>query len=557
MLLLLAYRTYGRFLARQVFQLDDSQPTPAHTQRDDIDFVPAPPLMLFGHHFASIAGLGPLLGPTIAVIWGWVPALLWIVLGSILIGAVHDLGCLYSSIRNRGRTVADIAHDVAGARARVLFLLFSIFAIGLAMGVFVINIAHLFAPGAGGAEGGHVPEAVLPSVALIGLAVIVGLLVYRFRMRLGRITLIALLVSLMFVWLGVRLPITAVGGFELTAERWTAILLIYAFAASVLPVWLLLQPRDYMNSFQLFLGMGLLLLGVLIGRPAITAPAVSFEAQNLPPLFPLLFITVACGAVSGFHSLVASGTTARQLDRASHALPIGYGAMLTEGLLAVLALMAVAAGLGAEWGARYSDWLAVGKQSLANFVHGAGVIVSQTGIPLEVAKVFVATVAIGFALTTLDTGARLIRYNIQELGQALRLPILNNAYLATAGAVGLIGFFALMRMPDPVTGQLQSVGTILWQLFGTSNQLLAALALLVVSLYLRALGRPTLYTLVPMVFMLIATLSALALGMQGFWAKGNWLLFGFSGLILLLALWLVGEAIIAWQRGAIAARLQR
>ncbi len=555
-LLLLAYRTYGRFLARRVFQLDDSQPTPAHTQRDDIDYVPTPPLVLFGHHFASIAGLGPLLGPAIAVIWGWVPALVWIVLGSILIGAVHDLGCLYSSIRNRGRTVADIAHDVAGARARVLFLLFGIFAIGLAMGVFVINIANLFAPGAGGAEGGHVPEAVLPSVALIGLAVIVGLLFYRFRMRLSWVTLVAVLVSLVFVWLGVRLPITAVGGFELTAERWSVILLIYAFLASVLPVWLLLQPRDYLNSFQLFLGMGLMLLGVLIGRPAITAPAVSFEAQNLQPLFPLLFITVACGAVSGFHSLVASGTTSRQLDRASHALPIGYGAMLTEGLLAVLALMAVAAGLGSEWGARYSDWLAAGKQSLANFVHGAGTIVSYAGIPLDVAKVFVATVAIGFALTTLDTGARLIRYNIQELGQALRLPILNNAYLATAGAIGLIGFFALMRAPDPATGQLQSVGTILWQLFGTSNQLLAALALLVVSLYLRALGRPTLYTLIPMVFMLMVTLSALVLGMQGFWAQGNWLLFGFSGLILLLALWLVGEAIVAWQRGAVAAHLQ-
>jgi len=285
----------------------------------------------------------------------------------------------------------------------------------------------------------------------------------------------------------------------------------------VLPVWLLLQPRDYLNSFQLFLGMGLLLVGVLIGRPAITAPAFHFEAKNLQPLFPILFITVACGAVSGFHSLVASGTTSRQLDRASHALPIGYGGMLTEGLLAVLALMAVAAGLGTEWGNRYSDWLAAGKGALANFVHGAGAIVGMTGIPLDVAKVFVATVAIGFALTTLDTGARLIRYNMQELSRALRLPVLGNPYLATAVAIGIIGFFALLRAPDPVTGQLKSVGSILWQLFGASNQLLAALALLVVSLYLRSLGRPTVYTLLPMAFMLVVTISALGLGMQGFW----------------------------------------
>jgi carbon starvation protein len=555
-LLWLAYRSYGRFLARRVFPLDDSEPTPAHTLRDGRDYVPAPPLVLFGHHFASIAGLGPLLGPAIAVIWGWVPALLWILLGCILIGAVHDLGCLYSSIRNRARTVADIALDVAGRRARVLFLLFSIFAIGLAMGVFVINIANLFAPGEGGAGGGHVPQAVLPSAMLIVLALGIGVLFYRYRVRLSWLTLVGVALSLLFVWLGVRMPITAIAGFELTSDRWTIILLVYAFMASVLPVWLLLQPRDYLNSFQLFLGMGLLLTGVLIGRPAITAPAFHFEAKNLQPLFPILFITVACGAVSGFHSLVASGTTSRQLARASHALPIGYGGMLMEGLLAVLALMAVAAGLGAEWGTRYSDWLAAGKQLLANFVHGAGAIVSMTGIPLEVAKVFVATVAIGFALTTLDTGARLIRYNMQELSRALRLPALGNPYLATALAIGIIGFFALLRAPDPVTGQLKSVGSILWQLFGASNQLLAALALLVVSLYLRSLGRPTVYTLLPMGFMLVVTISALVLGMQGFWAQGNRLLFGFSGAILLLALWLVGEAVLAWQRGGVAVRAE-
>ncbi len=551
-----AYRAYGRMLARRVFPLDDSQSTPAHTLRDDRDYVPTPPVVLFGHHFASIAGLGPLLGPAIAVIWGWLPALLWIILGSILIGAVHDLGCLYSSIRNQGRTVADLAYDVAGMRARVLFLLFSIFAIGLAMGVFVINIASLFAPGEGGAEGGHVPEAVLPSAMLVVLALITGLLFYRFRMRLSGLTFIAVVLSLIFVWLGVRMPITAIGGLELSADRWTVILLLYAFLASVLPVWLLLQPRDYLNSFQLFLGIGLLFVGVLMGQPTITAPALNFEAKNLQPLFPMLFITVACGAVSGFHSLVASGTTSRQLDRASHALPIGYGGMLAEGLLAVLALMAVAAGLGAEWSARYSDWLMAGKSALANFVHGAGAIVSMTGIPLDVAKVFVATVAIGFALTTLDTGTRLIRYNTQELSRALGMSGLGNPYLATAVAVGIIGFFALLKAPDPVTGQLKSVGTILWGLFGASNQLLAALALLVVSLYLRALGRPTVYTLLPMAFMLIVTISALILGMRGFWAQGNGLLFGFSGIILLLAVWLVGEAVLMWGRGGVAVRME-
>ena len=548
-LLVLAYRWYGRWLATRVFPLDDSEPTPAHTLRDGRDFVPAPPLVVFGHHFASIAGLGPLLGPAIAVIWGWVPALLWIVLGCIFVGAVHDLGCMYSSMRNRARSVADLANDVAGARARTLFLLFGVFAIALAMGVFVINIANLFAPGAGGAEGGHVPEAVLPSAALIGLALVVGVLFYRYRVSLAKLTLPALVASLLFVWLGVQYPITSLFGWELTASRWTYLLLGYALVATLLPVWVLLQPRDYLNSFQLFLGMGLLLAGASVGGFTLSAPAFNPAPVGAPPLFPLLFITIACGAVSGFHSLVASGTTVRQLDRQSHALPIGYGGMLTEGLLATLALLAVAAGLGAEWQARYPDWLTAGKGALANFVHGAGALVSAVGVPLALAKVFVATVAVGFALTTLDTGARLIRYNLQELGRAWRIALLTNPTLSTLLAVGLIGFFALLKAPDPITGEPKSVGALLWQLFGASNQLLAALSLLVVSLYLRSLGRPTLYTLLPMAFMLVATLTALVIGMRNFALQGNTLLLGFSALIFALAVWLVGEAIVAWRRG--------
>lgn len=549
-LLALAYRWYGRWLTARVFPLDDSEPTPAHTLRDGRDFVPAPPLVVFGHHFASIAGLGPLLGPAIAVIWGWVPALLWIVLGCIFVGAVHDLGCLYSSVRNRARSVADLAYDVAGARARTLFLLFGIFAIALAMGVFVINIANLFAPGAGGAEGGHVPEAVLPSAALIAIALVVGVLFYRSRVSLAKLTLPALMASVVFVWLGVQYPITSLLGMELTAPIWTYLLLGYALIATLLPVWVLLQPRDYLNSFQLFLGMGLLLMGALMGGFTLSAPAFNPAPAGAPPMFPLLFITIACGAVSGFHSLVASGTTVRQLDRQSHALAIGYGGMLTEGLLATLALLSVAAGLGAEWQARYPDWLTAGKGALANFVHGAGTLVSAVGVPLPLAKVFVATVAVGFALTTLDTGARLIRYNLQELGRAWRLTPLSNPTLSTLLAVGLIGFFALLKAPDPVSGELKSVGALLWQLFGASNQLLAALSLLVVSLYLRSLGRPTLFTLLPMGLMLVATLAALIIGMRTFATQGNTLLLGISALIFALAVWLVGEALLAWRYGA-------
>jgi len=542
--LLVAYRWYGTFLVKRVFGVDDASPTPAHTLRDDVDYVPAPAPVLFGHHFASIAGLGPLLGPAIAVVWGWLPALIWIVIGSIFIGAVHDAGCLVASIRNRARSIADVTADVMGHRARTLFLLFAIFALSLAMGVFVVNISTLFAPGAGAAEGGHVPQAVLPSAMLIVIALVVGVLHYRVRLPLAPLTVGAVALSLLFIWIGVRLPVTGVAGFSLNPERWTYALMLYAFVASILPVWLLLQPRDYVNSFQLYLGMALLFVGAVVGSPQMVAPAVNTSAQGLQPLFPMLFITVACGAVSGFHALVASGTTSKQLSKESHVQPVAYGGMLTEGLLATLALVSVSAGFGSfgEWSSRYADWKSAGTHALSNFVHGAGVIVSSCGLPLDLAKVFIATVAVGFALTTLDSGTRLIRYNIQELGGAWRLSLLQRPLVATAIAVGCIGGFALMRSPDPITGQLKPLGSILWQLFGTSNQLLAGLSLLVVSLYLRALGRASAYTAVPMAFMLVVTISALLWSMWNFWNQGNWLLLSIAGVILLLALWLVKEA---------------
>lgn len=554
----LAYRFYGSFLARRVFQLDDNRPTPAHTMRDDRDYVPSHPAVVFGHHFASIAGLGPLLGPAIAVVWGWLPALIWILLGSIFVGAVHDLGSLFASLRHQARSIGDITEEVVNNRARMLFLLFAIFAMSLAMGVFVLNIAQLFAPGEGGAEGGHVPEAVLPSGMLIVLAVVVGVLHYRYKLALLPLTLVGVALSLFFVWLGTIFPLSGIGNFTFTPNFWTYALMAYAYIASVLPVWLLLQPRDYINSFQLYLGMLLLFAGVLIGGLAgqlhLVAPAINTKAENLPPLFPMLFITVACGAVSGFHCLVASGTTSKQLDRESHALPVAYGGMLTEGLLATLALLGVAAGFTAvEWWQNYADWKLAGAKALSNFVHGAGTIVAQTGVPHHIAKVFIATIAVGFALTTLDSATRLIRYNIQELATAVKFEPLRNPYIATAVAVSLIGFFALMKIPDPSTGQLKPAGTILWALFGTSNQLLAGLALLVVSLYLRSLGRPTTFTAAPMCFMLVVTVTALLLSIRNFWVQGNWFLLGFACLILALAFWLIVEAVLTLRRQVVPA----
>lgn len=549
----LAYRFYGNFLARRVLQLDDSNETPAHTLRDDKDYIPTHPAIVFGHHFASIAGLGPLLGPTIAAIWGWLPALFWILLGSIFIGAVHDIGCLFTSLRLKARSICDITGDIVSNRARILFLMFAIFAMSLAMGVFVLNIAQLFSPGESGAESGHVPESVLPSLALVFIALAFGILRYRYRFPLLRLTVFGILASLFFVWLGTKYPLSGIGNVTFTPAIWTYTLMIYAYIASMLPVWLLLQPRDYLNTFQLFLGMILLFVGALIGglsgQLRLSAPPVNLNAENLPPLFPMLFITVACGAVSGFHSLVASGTTSKQLDKESHALPVAYGGMLTEGLLAVLSLLAVTSGFTAvEWAQNYADWKVAGSKALSNFVHGASVLVSQIGVPHGIAKVFIATIAVGFALTTLDTATRLIRYNIQELAAALKIKPLTNLHIATGFAVLLIGFFAMMKIPDPVTGQLKPAGTILWALFGTSNQLLAGLALLAVTLYLRSLARPTIFTVAPMGFMLVVTVSALLISIRNFFVQGNWILLAFSVLILSLAIWLLVEAILTLRR---------
>jgi carbon starvation protein len=531
------YIFYARYLARRVFHLDGSTPTPAHTLTDGVDYVPSNRFVLFGHHYASIAGLAPMLGPAVAVIWGWLPAMVWVVLGTLLIGAVHDFSALVISVRARGMSIGKVAEDIMGPRAKTLFHIIIFFLVALAMGVFVYVVADLF-------PSRYHPEAVGPTFSLMILAVIMGWLVYKRRYRIGPLTLAAFFAMLALVWFGMELP---VGG--VSRDQWSVVLLAYTFFASVLPVWLLLQPRDYINSLLLYLGIAMMFAGFFMLGPTFQAPAIDLHPEGAPPVFPFVFITIACGAISGFHGLVSSGTTAKQINKETDATFIGYGGMIGESLLGLSAVLATTAGFAsaAAWSDHYRNW-EVARQLSANlgaFIDGAGLFIAQLGVPEVTARSFVAVVAVAFALTSLDTAARLLRFNISEIGETLRVPALQNRYLASALAVFAIAFFTFFRIDG------RPAGLTLWQLFGTTNQILGGLTLLAVTLYLLQKNWPAIYTLLPMLFMMVTTLAAMVAKLRDFagawWADralGNLLLLLMGGVIFGLSIWLAVEAII-------------
>ncbi|MEE8583498.1 MAG: carbon starvation protein A [Acidobacteriota bacterium] len=531
----LGYRLYARYLGQRIFELDPEAPTPAHELQDGIDYVPSNKYVLFGHHYASIAGLSPMLGPAIAVIWGWVPAMLWVVLGTLFIGAVHDFGALVISMRSKGMSVGKVAEDIIGARAKTLFHILIFFLIALAMGVFVQICGVLL-------SAAFHPEAVYPTATLMLLAIAVGWLVYKKNARLGWITAVAFAVTLLSVWLGLRLPVI-----DMAVGDWKVILLIYSFAASVLPVWLLLQPRDYINSLLLYLGLVSIFAGFFILQPQFVAPAVNAAPQGAPPLFPFVFIIIACGAISGFHGLVSSGTTAKQINKETDAPFIGYGGMIGESLLGLLSVLACTAGFATRdlWSSHYLSWDAAQGlgPNMKAFIDGAGLFLSQLGLPLELAQAFVALIAISFALTTLDSATRLLRFNISEMGETLGSPILGNRYLASMLAVLVIGFFAFYEIDG------QPAGLALWELFGTTNQVLGGLTLLAITLYLMQRGKNCLFAALPMVFMLLTTLLAMSIKIGDFWEQGTWLLLVLGVGILGLSVWLSVEAALRIRQG--------
>ncbi len=419
----LGYFVYARFLARRIFVLDPSAPTPAHTMTDDVDYVPTRRSILFGHHFASITGLAPMLGPAVAVIWGWLPATLWVVLGAIFVGCVHDLSALVVSIRDRGMSIGKVAEGIIGPRAKMLFHLIIFFGIALAMGVFVFVIAGMFDPS-------MFPSAVLPSGVLVVLALIMGWLLYRRKFPLAPTTAVGFVIVLGAMWIGMKNPLVGAGADAWPSGRgWTFILLGYAGIASVLPVWSLLQARDFLNSLLLYLGLILAYVGVFVWHPDFAAPAFRPDPAGAPPMFPFVFIIIACGAASGFHSLVASGTTAKQIDSEADARLIGYGGMIGESMLGLLAVLACTAGLVGPaatdptqvWQTTYADWASIGAlaDKIGAFVTGTSNFIEALGVAPELATAFVAVVVVSFALTTLDSATRLLRFNISEIGETL------------------------------------------------------------------------------------------------------------------------------------------
>ncbi len=587
---LVAYHTYGRWLARKIFGLHGEADVPSKTFRDDVDYVPTKKAVIFGHHFTSIAGTGPIVGPAIAVFWGWLPALLWVVFGSIFIGAVHDFGALIISMRNQGRTVGDVAGRLITPRTRFLFLGILALALTVVLAVFGLVIAIIMAT---------YPESVLSIWIELPVAILVGWWVYR---RGGNLLIPSLMIlALMYgtIWVGVYyLPIdlSAILGIPLVGEQfwnavvvWTLILLAYSFFASVLPVWLLLQPRDFTNSHKLVAALLLLVAGLFVaslsGQADLfsSAPAIARDIPvDAPPIWPFLFITISCGAVSGFHCLVSSGTSSKQVASETDAQYVGYGAMLLEGALATVVILACCAGVGMgkfervatpeggqtyvamknavgeplvgrmAWQTNYDTqkgWAASNKLKpmVGAFVEGGANFLAALGIPFEFAVGIIAVLVASFASTTMDTATRLQRYVLQEFARSMKLEPLTNKYAATALAVGAGGSLALFVGQQPGTG-----GMILWPLFGATNQLLAGLAFMVTVFYLWRRSKPVLFALLPMLVMLLMPAWAMLWNLfapeRGWISQGNYLLTGFGLGILALQLWMMWEGFSAWPK---------
>ncbi len=545
---LLAYRLYGKFLGRKIFNLSNATKTPAAAVNDGQDFVPTKKGIIFGHHFTSIAGTGPIVGPAIGIIWGWVPALIWVLVGTIVMGAVHDFGALVVSMRNQGKSISEATSQYINKRARTLFFIVVLLELWIVIAIFGLIIAIVF---------NIYPQAVFPVWCEIPIAIVLGWAIYKKGAKINLATIIAVVLMYITVVIGHFLPLAmpTIAGIPATGV-WSIILLIYAYIASTLPVTTLLQPRDYINAWQLMVAMILLVLGILasglFGGLKVVAPAVQAHPEGSPSLWPFLFITIACGAISGFHSLVSSGTSAKQVAQEEDAIAVGYGSMIMEGMLAVLVIIAVAAGIGmgyqpkegaelfgaAAWTTHYASWAAAAGlgSKIAAFVVGSANMIAVLGIPKQIAIVIMGVFIASFAGTTLDTATRLQRYVIQELGSDLKAKFLQNKWIATAIAVvsALILAFA--------TGPTGAGAMKLWPLFGAVNQALAALALITISSYLKKKGGlKWLFTGIPAVFMSFMTIWALIVNEKNFIAAGNGLLYIINGIIIVFAVWIVIE----------------
>ena len=546
----LVYKFYGKFISKKIYELNDENITPANEFEDGIDYVPTRKEIIFGHHFTSIAGTGPIVGPAIGIIWGWLPAIIWIVVGTLVIGAVHDFGALVLSIRNKGKSISEITGKYINKRTQRAFFSIVFLELLIVIAIFGLIMAVIF---------DMFPQSVLPMWFQIPIAIWLGWMVYKKKGNLALFSVIAVILMYSSVIVGTYIPLTMPGLANIPATGvWTIILLVYAYIASMLPVTTLLQPRDYINSHQLFVALFLLFAGVFaagFGNPDfhIVAPAININPSEAPPLIPFIFITIACGAISGFHSLVSSGTSAKQLEKETDSQLIGFGAMIMEGVLATLVVIAVAAGIGIAyqsgegnilsgipaWTAHYSSWTAAKGlgSKISAFVIGAANIVHAIGIPKSVAIVIMGVFVVSFAGTTLDTATRIQRYVLSVLFGEVK--IFQNRKFATGVAVVTAGLLAF------ATGASGSGALKLWPMFGATNQTLAALALLLVTIWLKKKGgKRFLISGIPCIFMAFITTWALILNQINFIGARNTVLLILNLIILSLNVWIIIEGII-------------
>jgi carbon starvation protein len=555
----IGYRFYSKWVAEKIYRLDPNYVTPAHQYSDGVDFVPTKKMILWGHHFTSVAGAAPIVGPAIAVYWGWLPAFLWVTLGTVFAAGVHDFGTLVLSVRNKGQSVGTITNKLIGKRAKIMFLFIILILVLMVNAVFAWVIANLFV---------KFPASVLSVFLQIPLAIWIGYAVYKKKKGMLVPSLIALAVMYGAAILASRVPALQIdfvryfGGADSTVMFglsgvsmaflvWIVVLMVYVYIASTLPVWKLLQPRDYINSHQLVVGLFILYAGLIFLQPKVTAPAMNAAATDVS-WFPLLFITIACGAISGFHGLVSSGTSSKQLEKETDARFVGYLGAVGEGVLALIAIIAVITVFAtkADFTAAYSSFAAASAGGLGNFINGAAQLATGIWIPADIARTIVSIIVVSFAATTLDTSVRLMRYIIAEIGSEYNVQALTKTHVATTVAV--VSSAALVLLPKGPNG-FGSGGYLLWPLFGTSNQLLAGVSLLLVSIWLKRQGRNYLVTFIPMVFVFFMTLWAMIQQVVFQWSgygsgELNMLLFGIGGLILIFVFWIIIEAIAAFSR---------
>lgn len=497
---ILGYLFYGRYLSGQM-ELDDSRQTPARQINDGVDFVPAKSNLLLGQHFSAIAAAGPIVGPILAGIWfGWIPALLWIILGSIFIGGVHDFTSLTASIRHKAASIGEIVKEHMSRTSYILFLIFIWLALIYVIIAFTDITAQTFRTVT--ADMAYGPAVAASSILYLLLGVIMGVLLYKFRVRLWLVTALFLPLVFCTIWIGPKLPYPVISFFSgITVKQWDAVLLIYCFIASMMPVWLLLQPRGYLGGWLLYLTIIIGLFGALFGSFSIEYPAFNIDGlkslTNGKLIFPVLFITVACGACSGFHGIVSSGTTSKQLMKETDAKIVGYGGMLLEGLVGVLALATL------MMIPRDSQNLTMDPNLI--YANGLANYLGLAGIGFSVSYSFALLAFSTFVYDTLDVTTRLARYILQELtGWNTRAGSFFSALITL-----LVPFVFLMLTKEK--GYL-----VAWPIFGTSNQLLASLILLSISVWLIRNGKNALYAIFPMIFMMTMTLWSLVLLIQPF-----------------------------------------